>query len=159
MRKKDLLQQNLSLFETLQRTQVEMTELKRQLKSALSQVEQLRAEIKSENAEEKQELLSNTESEEECVGETVLKPDVEYASKVIGRIVVSAARYSNMLTSGGDTAHRELVNLILGKTEVSKSEILSIISVDEGLTIKSQKIDAVESAANEYFESVLAQIE
>ena len=50
---------------------------------------------------------------------------MEYGAKVIGQIVVSAAEYSNKLTIGSNSSQKELVNLILGKTEVAKSEILA----------------------------------
>lgn len=83
---------------------------------------------------------------------------VKYASQIIGKIVVSAAQYSNRLTAGGETRYRELINLILGKTEVAKSEILDITQSDTDISVKKRMIDGVYEQAVEYFASVMAQI-
>ena len=96
--------------------------------------------------------------EEKVISSASLKPDMEYGAKVIGQIVVSAAEYSNKLTIGSNSSQKELVNLILGKTEVAKSEILSVIQTDDAFEVKSSKIDQIALVTKEYFESVLAQI-
>ncbi len=157
MRKKELLQQNQSLFEMLQKNQLEMNELKSRLEESDKQIEGLRvaldeAKRETETEEPIEEMAGNQ------VKDTDLKPEVEYGAKIIGEIVVCAATHSNKLAVGGDEAHRELVNLILGKTEVAKSEILSIVSSEDGLEVKCARIDTVLAEAKEYFESVMAQI-
>lgn len=158
MRKKELIKQNLLLVEQLQETHAQIHELKEQLNSSERQIAELKA-ATQEKTEEKPQI------EEETVKNTAdrsasieLKPEVQYGSKIIGEIVVSAAQYSNKLTVGGDTANRELVNLILGKTEVAKSEILTIVSADDGFEVKKAKIDTVAATAREYFEGVMAQL-
>ena len=158
MRKKDLLQQNQSLFEMLQKNQLEMSELKSRLEESDKQIESLRMALESAKEEvETTAPLAEEEKLEEVKSD--LKPEVEYGAKIIGEIVVCAAKYSNTLALGGDEAHRELVNLILGKTEVAKAEILEIVSCDDGLEVKCAKIDTVSAQAKEYFESVMAQLE
>ncbi len=83
---------------------------------------------------------------------------IEYGSQIIGKIVVSAAQYSNSLTAGGETRYKELLNLILGKTEVAKAEILDITASEAEFDVKKHMIDSVYEQTVEYFESVMAQI-
>lgn len=89
---------------------------------------------------------------------TAIDSDVDYGASVIGKIVVSAANYSNRLTAGGETKYRELVNLILGRTEVAKADILSAVTSDNGFDTKKAAIDLIYEQACEYFESVMAQL-
>ena len=83
---------------------------------------------------------------------------MDYGAKVIGKIVVSAAEYSNKLSVGGTDKNKELLNLILGKTEIAKAEILAVIEGDDTLQVKSMKMDQIAVESIEYFESVAAQI-
>ncbi len=96
--------------------------------------------------------------EEKVITNATLKPDMEYGAAIIGKIVIAAAEYSNRLTIGGDDRHKELLNLILGKTEMAKSEILSVIETNDSFDIKCAKIDQILAVSKEYFESVIAQI-
>ena len=96
--------------------------------------------------------------EEKVITVATVKPDMEYGAKVIGQIVVSAAEYSNKLTVGGDDSKKELVNLILGKTEMAKAEILSVVETSDSFDVKCSKMDQIAAVSKEYFESVLAQI-
>ena len=52
-----------------------------------------------------------------------------------------------------------MVNLILGRTEVAKSEILKIISLDISLEEKKELINEQYKSAEDYFISVEAQKE
>ncbi len=160
MRKKKLIEQNLSLFENLQKTQSELIELKKLLKQNADEINLLKTQL--EKAKEPEAEPSVTEPmrrlEEKVITNATLKPDMEYGAKVIGQIVVSAAEYSNRLTLGGDDSKKELVNLILGKTEMAKAEILSVIETGDSFDIKCSKMDQIAAVSKEYFESVLAQI-
>lgn len=158
MRKKDLIRQNLTLSDALQKTQLELSELKKQLKSYSDEIKALKSELSDKENEIQQTTEPMRRLEEKVITTASLKPDVEYGAKVIGEIVVSAADYSNKLTQGGDSSHKELINLILGKTELTKAEILSVTQTDDELEVKRVKIDQIAKTANEYFESVLAQI-
>lgn len=160
MRKKKLIEQNLSLFEDLQKTQREISELKKLLSQNADEIKTLKAELNKAKAEEPQPAVTEPmrRLEEKVITNATLKPDMEYGAKVIGQIVVFAAEYSNKLTIGGDDSKKELVNLILGKTEMAKAEILSVIQADDGFDVKCAKMDQIASVSREYFESVLAQI-
>ena len=89
-----------------------------------------------------------------------VSPEVEYGAAVIGKIVVEAAKYINRVTSRGEQEYtKELINLILGRTEVAKSEILSIVSSDAGADEKKRGADAQLEQAKDYFESIIAQVQ
>ena len=158
MRKKVLIEQNLSLFEQLQKAHLEINELKKTIKGYDEKMAKLESELLKLRAVEEQPTAPLKKLEEKVIANANLKPDVEYGAKIIGEIVVSATNYSNSLTAGGESSHRELVNLILGKTEVAKSEILNIVSGETSLDAKQSQIDAVRDDAEEYFKSVMAQI-
>ena len=160
MRKKKLIEQNLSLFENLQKTQSELMELKKQLKKNADEINLLKSQLDKANEPEPETSVPEPmrRLEEKVMTNAIIKPDMEYAAKVIGQIVVSAAEYSNKLTVGGNDSRKELVNLILGKTELAKAEILTVTQTDEPYEAKAHKIDAVAAVTKEYFESVLAQI-
>ncbi len=160
MRKKKLIEQNLSLFEDLQKTQYELSELKRELSKNADEIKILKSQLKKAN--ESVVVSETTEPmrrlEEKLISNAMLKPDMEYGATVIGKIVVAAAEHSNKLTVGGDDSNKELLNLILGKTEVAKAEILSVIESEDTFEVKCAKIDQIATATIEYFESVAAQI-
>ncbi len=160
MRKKKLIEQNLSLFEQLQKTQGEIVELKRMLTKSADEISVLKAKIAENKVEEKPQAVTEPmrRLEEKVIANATLKPDMEYGALVIGKIVVAAAEYSNKLTIGGDESKKELVNLILGKTEVAKAEILSVIETGDSFDVKCTKMDQIATLAKEYFESVIAQI-
>ncbi len=160
MRKKKLIEQNLNLFEDLQKTQLELNELKKQLAQNVDEINTLKAQL--EAAKEPKAVDEVTEPmrrlEEKVIINATLKPDMEYGANIIGKIVVAAAEYSNRLTIGGDDRHKELLNLILGKTEMAKAEILSVIETNDSFDVKCAKIDQILAVTKEYFESVIAQI-
>lgn len=160
MRKKKLVEQNLSLFEQLQKTQGEILELKRMLNKSNEEVNALKAKLAEPKIEEKATTVTEPmrRLEEKVITNATLKPDMEYGALIIGKIVLAAAEYSNKLTLGGDESKKELVNLILGKTEVAKAEILAVVQGEDSFEIKCAKIDQILVVSKEYFESVIAQI-
>lgn len=95
---------------------------------------------------------------EEKVLNSAVNRETEYGASVIGEIVVSAAKNCNRLTSEPSAEKRELVNLILGRTEVAKAEILKIVSAEDTFESKKNSIIREKTAAEDYFQSVMAQI-
>lgn len=155
MRKKAIMAQNLSLFEQLEKLRGECALKDKKIRDLEEKIKSLsvKTELPAEKADTPLKKL-----EEKVVSGAALKPDVEYASEVIGKLVLESASGSSALTAGGSTEHRELVNLLLGKTEVAKAEILSIVSETGSFDEKKAKIDAVRDETIDYFSSVLAQI-
>ncbi len=89
-----------------------------------------------------------------------LAEDMSCGASVIGKIVVSAAMYCNRIASQGNGDNiKELVNLILGRTEVAKANVLSIVSSDNSLEEKKELIEKEKIYAEDYFCSVLGQKE
>ncbi len=154
MRKKALIAQNLSLFEQIEHLRAEVASKDEKIKALQDKISQL-------GGEEEKPLLQTTplaKLEKKVISNSRLSADIEYASSAIGDLVLDSATKSNTLTSDGNVKHRELVNLLLGKTEVAKAEILSIVSEEVEFETKKEKIDAVKSEALDYFASVLAQV-
>ena len=156
MRKKELLNQNVSLFDQLQKVKADNA----RLQSENARLKEKNAELK--NAIEERFLLEKAdtaynEEPETAEEDKAVNAEFEYAAAVIGKIVVKSAEYSNKLTLGGETKYIELVNLILGRAEVAKAEILSVVSSADEADLKAETIDNIFSQTSEYFESVMAQ--
>lgn len=80
------------------------------------------------------------------------------ASKLIGKIVLSSARYCNDLSLAPVKQNsKELIHLILGRTEVAKSAILEILSSDAPQDVKKTAMEKEVTDAEEYFLSIKAQ--
>lgn len=170
MRKKVLKEQNALLFSKLEDAKREISELKTELgntKNALSAA-QIQVELLSKNTPvtvNDQTVNTETTTEENSEAFNKMREHIEnaasisedskYGSKAIGNIVLAAAEHCTKL--GSDLKNRELVNLILGKSEVSKSEILGVVSLNDSLDSKKIKIDKIEKDTKDYFESVMAQ--
>lgn len=158
MRKKYLLQQNISLFEQLNSARWEISSLTSDLEAANKRIEEL-----SKALETQKTAQEETQSQKSVAIENLEKKIVsidsvtDFAAEVIGQIVVDSTKYANELTNDGEVRYKELVNLILGRTEVAKSEILSVVSEDISFDQKKEKINVIKEDAFEYFKSVMAQ--
>lgn len=157
MRKNDILQANNELFGRNEELLSVIEELKRE-------TEALRKELASVTAEKSrlEAKLNATEPlkalEEKMTAKVAVSKETEYGAEAIGRIVVKAAKCCNSLTaSAKGEITKEQINLILGRTEVAKSEILKEVTADTDLEDKKIAIDALEKSAEDYFGSVMAQ--
>lgn len=157
MKKRDLLIQNTDLYNKVKKSDNTITELKKDIFARDEKIKKLEQEIEILNSK-----INATkplkELEAKVVRQAAMSKDVEYGASVIGKTVVEAAKCCNELTneSAGDIA-KELVNLILGRTEVAKAEILRIVSSNIEMDEKTQQIDAQFDQAIDYFNSVMAQ--
>lgn len=163
MTKSQLIKQNKELFEKIQYITVSNKRLKDE-NAALKEKNEILLRRLSE-ASKPAEVLQNTEtSNEENPAEVneekagvILSPETEYGSQIIGEIVMQSVTYSNLVAERGKPNKKELINLILGKTEVAKSEILNISLSDASLENKFAMMDSQLSDTIEYFKSVLEQ--
>ena len=87
-----------------------------------------------------------------------LSEEFQYASSIIGKTVIEATMVCNNLTKDGKADTKELVNLVLGRTEVLKAEILKILNSNEPLEIKKDLMQNEQMSAFDYFDSIKAQI-
>ncbi len=178
MNKNLLIKQNNELFDKIKL-------LKSKNMNLLNQVNNLNSIIKDYEfkialLEEQIEELKNqkiAEMSEEIVHETIntiedIEPKIETVSKtedvelpeefnsasdVIGNIVIKAAGFINQLTDSDNPNKKELINLILGRTEIAKAEILNIISSDLTDSAKKDLIDSQFNESLEYFKSIMEQ--
>lgn len=156
MRKKKLLIQNTALFEQLQNANLSVTRLKREIAERDAEIARLKKQL--DTAEKGKEPTPLQNLEQKVTAHTSVADDFDYGAEIIGKIVVEAARLSNKLTGvDAGTNAKELVNLILGRTEVAKSEILNIVSTNVDFEAKRKAIDEQYNMAIEYFSSVMAQ--
>lgn len=162
MNSKLLIKQNRELFDKLQianlncrRLTEENVALKEKIQFLTEQLANKKEEpvIRAEEAVVTDEVVTET-VEREAVE---LSPEIEYGSKIIGEIVMSATYHSNLLGTAGKDNLKELLNLILGRTEVAKSQILNIVSSDVSIENKMQMIDSERDDAIEYFKSIMEQ--
>ena len=157
MRKKLLLEQNIQLFDRLTAAEGEI----KRLKNELEEEKRRAAALKEENAR----LTENRGStaaplkilESKVIKQAGITPDTDYGAAVIGTTVVAAAKYCEQLKTRDNA--KELINLILGRTEVTKAEILNIVTADTADEEKRRLIDKQFAAAEDYFASVTAQTE
>ena len=165
MNNKLLIKQNGELFDKLQRANLtcrRLTEENQALKDKiLFLTEQLAAKELAENEKIKVVNEPVVELSEDAtvtvVEEIELSPEIEYGSKIIGEIVLAATGYSNALSKQGKANLKELLNLILGRSEVAKAEILNIVSSETTLDNKIKMIDTERDEAIEYFKSIMEQ--
>ena len=156
MRKKELLKLNEQLFEKAENAIRAAEELKRENSSLLSKIEELEKKLSGVKEAPKPSAPLQT-IEKKMVSEVKLKNETEYGASVIGKIVLSSTSHCNELTLTMGSAAKELINLILGRTEVAKAEILKITSSDAPLEDKKAMIDSELISAEDYFKSVMAQ--
>lgn len=156
MRKKALMEQNMLLFKQIDDLRRELNDVKSELKQKTDIIDKFNVDAINNNSSAHSESIE--EIEKKVMGKK-LPEDIDYGSEIIGKIVVDSANLSTALTANGETKYKELVNLILGKTEVAKSEILSVVNESSDIETKKEKIDNIYKEANEYFESVMAQKE
>jgi len=156
MNKKDLLQQCTNLFEQLQKAKAENERLTDEIKKYESDIFRLNSHINILMNEvmyaEKREEAAKKKEDNYLISE-----DLEYGAKIIGKIVVLATTHSNTLTTDGSTEHRDLVNLILGHTEVQKGKILDICLSSISFEDKKSKMDECLIEAQQYFDCVMEQ--
>lgn len=91
--------------------------------------------------------------------EPLVSEEFEYAASVIGKTVVEATKTCNGFTlNNGEVDTKELVNLVLGRTEVLKAEILKILNSDNDFEQKKTQMQKAQADAYDYFNSIKAQI-
>ena len=159
MRKKDLIKLNEELFNRHQSTLKQLEEVIAENKRLSELVDELRETIKKLETRTIEEESPLKNLEEKVLSNAAINDDTKYGAEIIGKIVVTAAKYCNELTAnpkdGKDV--KELVNLILGRTEIAKAEILNIVSSTSEFFNKKELIDAQLDECKDYFDSIMAQ--
>ncbi len=177
MRKKELMNKLFELVNTVESLNTRLNllkeeneELKRRLETATipdiesSEVEPVEIkepegfsvkiveEISLDRTEEVGEPLSAKKPEPELSDRAL-----EYGASTIGKITIESAKYCDIITSNGSADARELLALVMGKSEVAKNDILGIALSSISYDSKVQMIDTMLSEATDYFKSILEQ--
>lgn len=182
MKKKQYIQLTETLQCELNKTKLDLEdlwaeneELTQENTALISEIEKLKEELVSntvtsskptegveslfvEEVTDEPEKAEETTEAETVMPEVNIPDDMAYGAEVIGKIVLSAAKHCNSLTTFPTNENlKELVNLILGRTEVAKSEILKIVALDIDRENKIVAMEKEASEAEDYFKSVMAQ--
>ncbi len=172
MRKKDLIEQNSVLFDKLQKSLVVNKDLKTELQNKdgllnemQQQIDELVKKVEAlsnkntfninyENINEITPSQNDEEITENCEEVEPIKfsDEIEYGSKIIGKIVIESAKASEKVAENA-----ELKNLILFKTESIKAEILNICDSEISFEDKKSMIDFQLQEAIDYYRSIIAQ--
>lgn len=83
---------------------------------------------------------------------------MEYGSSVIGTSVRETMKYANIISSSVSDNKKELLNLIIGKGEILKSEIFNIADGDASVETKCRLMDEQLNETIDYFKSVVGQL-
>ncbi len=89
---------------------------------------------------------------------SLMTEEMEIGSKIIGKTVIEATKICNLITEKGGEDSKELVNLVLSRCEVLKAEILAICCCEVSFDQKLAMMESEQTAAVDYFNSILAQI-
>lgn len=81
----------------------------------------------------------------------------EYALNAVSELVIESAKANNKVTAGNYDNKKDLLNLIIGKSENAKYEITDIIISDCSDEQKKKMIDDCKKEAIEYIGCVLEQ--
>ncbi len=125
--------------------------------------------LPSENTESREVSECNTNESEtktlprakHCDISSTVLPEfaLKLASESIGRVVVKCAELCNHFATAGSTNSKDLINLALGRTEVFKSDLLSLVSGEEQSEERlSAEIKLKETDVSEYFDLLLSQL-
>ncbi len=184
VRKKELILKMNSLVDSVNTLQRQLTayrdenaSLKAELDSLKAAAEETVAVEEVLPAEPATQGFSVTELEEETTFDNItvkteeapaapaadlfeIKNDemAEYAALAIGSIVKESVTYVNIISSSASSDKKELLNLIMGKGEVAKSEIFSIAEGDAPEATKKELIDIAVAETVDYFKSIAGQI-
>ncbi len=170
-----MLLQNAALFDELQQTKIKLKKLSDELNVISADNSSLKFENKllSEKVERLQAKIENLDTAPNSYNTSINLDDgthnaaknlekindkFDLGSKTIGRIVVESAKAINALSSADEETLKTLSNMIVCKSELAKSEVLSICESDAPENTKNDMLESVVSDASDYFKSILAQI-
>ena len=168
MRKKDLFEQNTVLYNRLQTVTAELKKYKELYSQNIAEINSLRkalAEMETKNVSEapspveiKVPVEDVVEVEAPSIEIPKLDPAAEYGAEVIGKIVLEGTKLSNSFAENKNSFSVDLINLVLGKTEVCKSAIYEICQSDKSEQEKRELIDSIFSECTDYFGGLTKQI-
>ena len=143
-----LMDENNDLNSQLNQLRGRIAELEKSAAEEVVQTEEVTCGVTEDKPEEPKAEVS----------EPKLSDSMGAGAKIIGKIVLSSAEYCNALSGAAAPQNaKELLNLILGRTEVAKAEILRISALDISYEEKVAAMEQELTEAEDYFKSVMAQ--
>ena len=167
MRKSALIKKTVELIDALNTLQHQLENVKREneeLKEKLKELETQKTVLPEQITQSEGFVVFDEEAEEvpESATEPIelATPDtaLEYGAVAIGRVVQESVKYANLISESNSENKKELLNLIMGKAEVTKAEIFSITESAAALELKKELIDTQCDEAIDYFKSAYGQI-
>ena len=104
-----------------------------------------------------QEIIENTVPNSAPL-EIKLEDTSAYGAEIIGKIVLEGTKISNLAAEKQSELSADVINLILGKTEVCKAKIYDICNSQIEDSKKKELLDALLSECLDYFSSLSAQM-
>ncbi len=175
MKKKELFEQNALLHNRLKTTSAELEKYKELYAQNITEINSLREEIEkliSKHTEVLQMLADFDEQSKK--GEVAIVPsdeakptalDVEledvseYGAEIIGKIVLEGTKINNLFAEKQNDLSLDVINLILGKTEVCKAKIYDICHSSIEDQKRKEMLDSLYTECMDYFASLSGQIQ
>ena len=169
MRKSVLIKRTVELVDTMNSLQQQLNGLKREnaeLKEKIAELESKKAAEPTVNTEpetaEGFTVCTDELEDERVITEPIeLKEEnavIEYGAVAIGRVVQESVKYANLISESNSENKKELLNLIMGKAEITKAEIFSITDGELAFDVQKELIDSQCDEAIDYFKSAYGQI-
>ena len=169
VKKKDLFEQNTVLYNRLQTVSAELKKYKELYAQNIAEINSLRKTLaemetnmqvadKVSQLAENKVLENKAEYSSPVVEVPKLEPVAEYGAEIIGKIVLEGTKLSNLFAENNNSFSVDLINLVLGKTEVCKSSIYDICHSEKDETEKRQLIDSIYNECIDYFGGLTKQV-
>lgn len=147
--------------ETAQQTVEEVVEAVAEETAEIFPISQPEQDTPEETKEREEESVIKDYHDFDFITSTSPKTEIsakDYSVKVIGKIVMESVKVNCVLASSENENKKELINLVLGRTEVAKEEISSLLSCGLEEDVIKASIDKESEEVTEYFQSILGQI-
>ena len=177
MKTKELINKMVELIDAINSLESQLNEVKKdnaEIRAKLTEVEanlQNKTPVFEENTsiaregfktyEDIAELQAETEQGTVNISANVVPLEdniLEYGSVTIGKVVQESIKYANLISASASENKKEVLNLIMGKAEVVKSEIFTITDGDLSPEVKKELIDTQYAEAIDYFKSAYGQL-
>ncbi len=175
MKKKELFEQNAVLHNRLKTTTDELNKYKKLYNANIAEIAALREQLEElalNHTKLLEQLAKHDENNSEPQKETIIekaKPvsaplevlleDISaYGAEIIGKIVLEGTKISNSVAEKQNELSVDVINLILGKTEVCKAKIYDICNSQIEDVKKKELLDALFSECLDYFASLSGQM-
>lgn len=177
MKKNELISKMIELIDAINALQRQLNEVKKDNEEIRAKLAALEERLEN-STQTPEEIIVPTQEGfqiyENCLDEqaevveeelnvpvnTVILEDnmIEYGSVTIGKVVQESIKYANLISASAGENKKEVLNLIMGKAEVVKSEIFTITEGELSPEVKKELIDTQLNEAIDYFKSAYGQL-